>query len=62
MVQHWNVMQKILGSIMLGIISISSSEKLLIYCQMLHSDMPFIAQFHQVSHLHPRWCKCQIKH
>jgi len=34
MVQHWNVMQEIVGSTLLGIISISASERQLIYCQM----------------------------
>jgi hypothetical protein len=32
MVQHWNVMQKIVGSILLGFISISASKRQLMYC------------------------------
>jgi hypothetical protein len=34
MVQHWKVMQEIVGSILLEIISISASKRQLIYCQM----------------------------
>jgi hypothetical protein len=34
MVQHWNVMQKIVGSILLRFISISACKRQLMYCQM----------------------------
>ncbi len=36
MVQHWSVMQQIIGSILLGIIFISASERLLMYWHMKH--------------------------
>ncbi len=36
MVHHWSVMQQIIGSILLGIISISASERQLMYCHMKH--------------------------
>jgi hypothetical protein len=62
MVQHWIVMQEIVGSSLLESFSISASERQLMCCQMLHLDVSFIAQFQQVSHLDPRQCKCQIKH
>ncbi len=51
MVQHWIVMQEIIGSSQL--VSFSTPERKLMYCQMGHSDMSFIAQFQQVSHLDP---------
>jgi hypothetical protein len=55
-------MQKIVGSSLLGVFSISVPKRQLMYCQMEHSDISFIVLFQQVSHLHPRWCKCQINH
>jgi hypothetical protein len=34
MVQHWTVMQKIVGSSLLEFISLSAPERQLMYCQM----------------------------
>jgi hypothetical protein len=51
MVQQWIL-------ILLKSFSISAPERQLIYCQMYHSDVPFTAQFQQVSHLDQRQCKC----
>ncbi len=62
MVQYWIGMLEIVGSCLLNFICISAPERQLMDCQMEHSDVSFMAEFQQGSHLDPRQCKCQIKH